>query len=157
MNGFFQTAARISLVVAFALAITACGEPTGDAPANTEPEFHVYGYDRALDEKIGQTVFEETCATCHDGGDARAPHTAMLRLMSAESIFKAMTEGAMQSQAEGLSEDEKTRVAEHLADHRIGDRAATPEPLMCTGQAATFDVNEPPAWPGPRGRRHPAN
>lgn len=144
----------------FTLALMSCGAPESEAPAEldtSEAPYHIYGYEKALDEKVGEGVFNDVCATCHDGGDLRAPHTAMIRLMSAESILKALNQGAMQAQAEGLSQDEKTRVAEYLADHRMGDQAAAPEPLMCEAGTADFDMSQPPAWPGwglTRGNTH---
>jgi polyvinyl alcohol dehydrogenase (cytochrome) len=115
---------------------------------SSEPTVHRYGYDQAIHEEAGAKLFNETCAGCHDGQDRHAPHTAMLRLMSAESILHALTEGAMQQQSQGLSIDDKTRVAEYLADHRIGDKQSYSEPIACQGDAAEFDMTALPVWPG---------
>lgn len=127
-----------------------CDEPAEhpDTTAVGAPAIHQYGYDQAINEEVGQALFKETCAQCHNGQDPRAPHTEMLRLMSADSILKSLTEGAMQLQARGLSEGDKVRVAEHLADHRIGAKAANVHSVACEGDRTSFDMDAPPAWPG---------
>jgi polyvinyl alcohol dehydrogenase (cytochrome) len=72
----------------------------------------------------------------------------MLRLMSAESILNALTNGAMRTQAENLSQAEKIQVAEFLADHRIGDTQTQTKPIACEGNRDRFDIDAPPTWPG---------
>jgi polyvinyl alcohol dehydrogenase (cytochrome) len=144
------------LAAAFVLALAGCSEPAPEADtptaaptaANDRSGVHEYGYQQSITEEAGQAVYEEVCADCHDGGDFRAPHKSMVRLMSAQSIYKALTQGAMQLQGADLADEDKIRVAEYLADQRIGDITNVPEPAMCTGEAAEFDMNEPPVFPG---------
>ncbi len=133
-----------------ALSFVGCDQASDQdtVPVNKQLGVHSYGYERQINEPAGQSVYEEYCATCHNGGDARAPHKSMIRLMSAESIHKALTLGAMQAQAEELSAQDKIRVAEYLGDERIGDGGDITQPAMCTGDAAVFDLNEQPVWPG---------
>jgi polyvinyl alcohol dehydrogenase (cytochrome) len=132
----------IGVYLCLILALAGCNAPDVD-----ESNVHSYGYDQAITEEIGRALFNETCAGCHYGQDRHAPHTAMLRLMSAESILKALTVGAMQSQAQHLSASDKIRVAEHLADHRISDKQNNVEPVACTDALAVFDIAAPPVWP----------
>ena len=148
MMQFRQALTGAGLV--FVLGLVGCEEaPEADAvPVNEQLGVHSYGYARQIDEPAGKAVYEEYCATCHDGGDMRAPHKSMVRLMSAESIHKAMTEGAMQLQAEDLADSDRVRVAEYLADERIGDSGDVSPPAICTGEAANFDMTEQPVWPG---------
>ncbi|MDH3641107.1 MAG: PQQ-binding-like beta-propeller repeat protein [Gammaproteobacteria bacterium] len=75
----------------------------------------------------------------------------MLRLMSAQSILYALTDGAMRALTQDLSIADKTRIAEHLADQRLSDlpdKIANAKPVACTGEAARFDMGAPPVWPG---------
>lgn len=117
-------------------------EPSGEVLA-----VHEYAYEKVLGDSPGKAVYEENCAQCHDGGDFRAPHSAMLQLMSPESIHTALNEGVMQLQAEALSDEDKISVSEFLADVRMGVGGADQAPKACEGDAAVFDMNEPPAWP----------
>ena len=51
-------------------------------PGDSAEGVHTYGYSRKIEEPRGEDVYEEACATCHDGGDYKAPHRSMLGLMS---------------------------------------------------------------------------
>ena len=70
-------------------------------------------------EKKGEALYEENCASCHDGGVHRGPNKSMVALMSANSIFKALTDGVMTSQAQALSDEEMQRVAEYFSNSRL--------------------------------------
>ncbi len=133
-----------------ALVLTGCDQlsPEQETAFGDPERGHEYSYPQMIEEPRGEAVYEEYCAQCHDGGDFRAPHKSMIQLMSAESIVKALNEGAMQLQAEELSGEDRVRVAEYLADKRVGNSVGRPEPVSCTGSAAEFDFDEPPAWPG---------
>lgn len=122
-------------------------EPTGTIDV-AEPAIHEYGYERTITDESGAELFNESCAQCHYGQDRHAPHTAMLRLMSAESIHRALTDGAMRAQAQHLRASDKVRIAEHLADQRMGTGQSRIEPIACVGEADVFDVDAPPTWPG---------
>lgn len=140
------------LACSLLLALAACEEsiqPQNASPqASERAEYHTYGYGRNLDEPAGEAVYEENCAGCHDGGVNRGPHKSMIRLMSAESIYKALTEGTMQMQAENLSHEDRVHVAEYLADKRIGAGHIQPSPDVCADDASDLDMVQPPAWSG---------
>lgn len=96
----------------------------------------------------GAPVYAENCASCHQGGDRRAPHEDMLRLMSPASIVAALTDGAMKLQGEPLSGTEKVAVAEYLAGVPLGAAKAAAAPPQCSADRAAFDFADLPAWPG---------
>ena len=96
----------------------------------------------------GGKIYTDNCASCHEQGLDRAPHRAMLLLMSPDSIYRALTQGVMQSQSAGLSDKDKLAVAEFLGGGEIGDLATSPEPAQCKDQSNQFDYNEPPVFEG---------
>lgn len=93
-------------------------------------------------------IYTNNCASCHEQGLDRAPHRAMLLLMSPDSIYRALTHGVMQSQSAGLSDEDKIAVAEFLGGGEIGDMTTSPEPTQCEGESNQFDYNEPPVFQG---------
>ncbi len=93
----------------------------------------------------GQELFHTVCATCHDHGIGNAPATAILRYMSSGSIYKAMTQGAMQVQSAGFSDADKQAVARYLGGTAMGGDQALAPP-QCSGEAAAFDYSEPPVF-----------
>lgn len=96
----------------------------------------------------GGRAYVEICAGCHQGGIERAPDLAMLQMMSPRSVYRAMAEGVMQIQAEGLSDAEKVEVAEFVTNASLDDAATSAGPPVCEGEAAAFDYNEPPEFTG---------
>ncbi len=92
----------------------------------------------------GAALFGKHCASCHYGGVYKAPHFSWLELMPARSLYGAMTQGVMRSQAATLSDEEKVQVVEYLTQRRY-DPAALAEassPPLCSGDAARFDAGE---------------
>src|SRR5215472_3042761 len=59
-------------------------------------------------------LYRERCASCHEGGVARAPDVASLKQMSAAAIKSALTGGSMRTQSEGLSAAEIDAVSRFL-------------------------------------------
>src|SRR5690242_19418402 len=47
----------------------------------------------------GEAVYRETCAVCHDARVPRAPDPYILRTMPPSAIYRALTTGAMRTQA----------------------------------------------------------
>jgi hypothetical protein len=76
-------------------------------------------------------LIDQRCAACHGNPDANrppdvegSPSAATLRKMSAESIFQAITTGAMRVHAEDISDDVKRAMAEFLSGRKLGNIAA---------------------------------
>ncbi|MGE3692846.1 MAG: PQQ-binding-like beta-propeller repeat protein, partial [Novosphingobium sp.] len=53
-----------------------------------------------------------------------------------------------QPQGSALSEEQRTQVAEYISGRKLGASAAQTALNMCSGQAARFDMYEPPAFTG---------
>lgn len=130
-------------LVALAFLMFGCSE---DSVAPAEPE----AQPNPLAEQIaaGETVYEELCVGCHEGGVAKAPHISMLQIMSSDSILEALTNGVMQQESADLSAAEKEAVSVYLAGAALGTAEQFPV-VACEGDAAAFDLNKPPqmtAW-----------
>jgi polyvinyl alcohol dehydrogenase (cytochrome) len=95
----------------------------------------------------GQRIFQEHCASCHESGASRAPLLSFLQDFAPQSVYRALTEGVMRPQGAQLSDRERVSVAEYVTNRRL---SATPAVATrsCTGEAARFDVDAPPAFAG---------
>src|SRR5215510_257669 len=51
----------------------------------------------------GAAIYKERCASCHDMPEGRVPSLTTIKAMRADAIYIALTGGAMQKQAQGLS------------------------------------------------------
>src|SRR6185436_7377616 len=51
----------------------------------------------------GAAIYKERCASCHDAPEGRVPSINAIKAMTGEVIFVALTNGAMKTQAQGLS------------------------------------------------------
>ncbi|MGE3691662.1 MAG: c-type cytochrome, partial [Novosphingobium sp.] len=120
----------------------------GAAHAASEPAKDWTGRDPALEKLPGAAIYRENCASCHDAGVNRAPQRGNLGDMTPEAILGALTQGAMQPQGSALSEEQRTQVAEYISGRKLGASAAQTALNMCSGQAARFDMYEPPAFTG---------
>ncbi len=84
----------------------------------------------------GRAVYEARCASCHDspGTQARIPARGELAVRSPESIVSAMFEGAMLTQASGLSMDEGRALARFITGKEFS-AAADPAAGKCAAPA----------------------
>ena len=73
----------LSLVLAAPLALA-------DQPVSTEPD--------------GAALYQQHCASCHEGGVAKAPQLSLLQIMPPTSILRAMQGGVMQTQAAAMTD-----------------------------------------------------
>ena len=62
-----------------------------------------------------EKIYQKNCASCHEGGVAKAPHRMFLEMMPTDAIYSSLTEGIMISQAKNLSAESKEKLAEHLS------------------------------------------
>lgn len=138
--------------------LAACGQdpekPAEPAPVvkSAEAPSKAYRGDfEVLDAETagrGGEIYTTVCAACHDQGLNRAPQRAMLSLMTPESVHRALTEGVMQIQAEGLSDEDKVKVAEYVSGRKMGAAGTVAPPLMCEAKPDWFDADRPPALAG---------
>lgn len=137
----FQTLVRI-FRAGFTLGVGAALW-TIPAASAAEAGFGFTGHGTAL----GERVYREHCAACHDSGAARAPQPMLMQDMTPRAIHRALTEGVMRAQGAALSADEKRAVTEYLTG-RTPQQTAAREPNRCTGRHAAFDLAEPPPFTG---------
>ena len=96
----------------------------------------------------GSALFQQKCAVCHGGnGDGRAPAASAFRLMSADSIVRALESGLMRQQGLALNLEEKRLVAEFLSGRKIGEATQTGNTGLCPVGAAAFALGGT-AWNG---------
>ncbi|MEQ1948592.1 MAG: PQQ-binding-like beta-propeller repeat protein [Bryobacteraceae bacterium] len=100
----------------------------------------------------GNRLFDQSCTTCHGNANVeRAPAPAVLRGMTPEKIYEALTTGAMQVQAKDLADDAKRAIAEYLGDRKLGAALVAGSKLMpnqCAANPALADISSKPAWNG---------
>ena len=51
----------------------------------------------------GAAIYKERCASCHDAPQGRTPALSVIKQMTGEAVYLALTAGAMKEQASGLS------------------------------------------------------
>ncbi len=99
---------------------------------------------QADDSHPGFAVFQQGCASCHGGGDARAPRLGILRAMSADDLRYALTEGLMAQQGSALSARDRATVIEYLAAPEVAHEAWIAD-IMCTEDRRLVDLSQPAA------------
>jgi polyvinyl alcohol dehydrogenase (cytochrome) len=96
-------------------------------------------------------LFEQSCATCHgNAAIEKAPDPSVLRQMSPEAVYKALTSGAMVPQAEKLSDAQKRIIAEYLSGRNLveGSGDAAQMANKCVSNAPITSLSATPAWNG---------
>jgi polyvinyl alcohol dehydrogenase (cytochrome) len=133
-----------ALLIAFAAMIANLGTPAQAGPVQ-DPTRQSPGLPNAARFPEGETVYRVQCASCHEGGIARAPQRVLLGYMTADRIVEALSSGAMRSQGSALSERQRIDVAQYLSGQKIGSSVAY-APVACTGKHAAFDRAQVPAY-----------
>ena len=65
---------------------------------------------------VGGALYAQHCAACHDGNMVRAPQRYVLENVSPSTLLAAMIDGPMREVAADLSLEQKTAVAEYIAE-----------------------------------------
>ena len=95
-------------------------------------------------------LFDQRCLTCHGRTDVpRAADPAVLRRMTPEHVYAALTTGVMQTQAEGLSDADRRAIAEYLGDRKLGAGPAGDVASManhCSTNPPIGDLTTSPMW-----------
>ncbi len=102
-----------------------------------------------LSAQDGSTLYDRTCASCHNGGNDRAPSRDALRSMSADRVLAAMETGPMISMAVRLTTADRRAIAEFVSGKAIGQALVTTPSTkaMCPGASGGFTI-ESAAWTG---------
>ncbi|MCB2048263.1 MAG: PQQ-binding-like beta-propeller repeat protein [Novosphingobium sp.] len=126
----------------FAASNAAASEQTGPLSLMTTSQGLGENY------QIGQKVFQQTCAGCHNASGGRAPQPSVLRAMRPDVIYKALTQGVMKPVASSLSDAERIAVSEYLAERKMVSAKDVAPPFMCPAKHARFDRMAPPTYAG---------
>src|SRR5512144_258553 len=91
----------------------------------------------------GSTLYDRTCASCHNGGNDRAPSRDALRSMSADRVLAAMETGPMISMAVRLTTADRRAIAEFVSGKPIGQPLVTTPPAkaMCPEASGPLTLN----------------
>jgi cytochrome c5 len=57
----------------------------------------------AAAQSVGETIYKQSCAGCHDNPETRAPSKANLSAMPAQTIAYALSDGKMKTQGQPKS------------------------------------------------------
>jgi polyvinyl alcohol dehydrogenase (cytochrome) len=135
------------------------GQQAEPAPAAGAPPAAGRGA-AAPGTESGLATFQTRCTICHANsvserkgvrGAETAPTTDVIRQMSPERIYQALTTGSMQEHARDLPDVAKVRLAEFMSSRpmgsaRSGDAAAMPN--RCTANPPLSDPGKSPSWNG---------
>src|SRR5215831_11552088 len=96
--------------------------------------------------------FVTHCASCHGGGQVpNAPDVSVLRQMTPDQIYKAITTGPMQGMAQDLSDTAKISIAESLSGRRLRAAETTSADAMqnrCPSNPPLRDPQSGAFWNG---------
>jgi polyvinyl alcohol dehydrogenase (cytochrome) len=100
---------------------------------------------------VGSDLFRRECATCHQGGDNKAPSVDALRSLSPDAVLTALTTGRMAAQAQRLSPADRRAVAEFVTGKALTTATVT-DAGKCSGTApslaASFNKQSWNGWGG---------
>src|SRR5690349_21418172 len=67
------------------------------------------------DPRVGEALYAERCAKCHDAPSGRTPSKAVLQGATRAQISTSLVEGIMAPMARGLSPKQVTSIAAYLS------------------------------------------
>ena len=107
----------------------------------------------AVAKPPGDTLYQQSCAKCHSSAAAsnRAPDLTALMKLSPETIYNAITTGAMATAAQKLSAGEKEVLAAYLGGRPLDLADAGGAKTMrdhCDANAPLENISSGPAWNG---------
>lgn len=90
----------------------------------------------------GAELYKSRCSVCHDGQpQPRMPAHAELTARTPESVYNALTNGAMVTQAIGLGEDERRAIARFVTGKEFST-APSQAAGMCTAPAKPINLED---------------
>ena len=151
-----HTLARLTFIACCAVALV----PWKDAPPVASAQQVPPVPPPAPGTETGIATFQAHCSMCHANsvserkdvrGAERAQTTDVIRQMSPERIYQALTVGSMQEQAKNLSDIEKVRLAEFMSSRPMGSAGAgiaAAMPNQCKANPPLTDPGKSPSWNG---------
>lgn len=92
----------------------------------------------------GQAIYRLRCAACHDNpADTKSPSYETLGKMSYQVISFALTQGKMQAQGAGLSEDERGQLINYLTGRSEVSKETWSQAMSCPGGKAAALKGQP--------------
>jgi len=105
-----------------------------------------------MTEGAGSTIFGNYCENCHGNPKVdSAPSPAMLKQMSPERIYQALTTGDMVTLSKDLTDEQKRDIAEWVGGRKLGATAsgdARAMPNRCASNPPIRDLTSGPSWNG---------
>ncbi len=91
----------------------------------------------------GAALYQQICATCHEGGADRAPTRDALRAMTPDRVLAALESGAMVTMTSRRTAVERRAIAEFVTGKTFSQKLETgPKPeAMCRSGAGQFTLN----------------
>ncbi|HEY7209459.1 MAG TPA: PQQ-binding-like beta-propeller repeat protein [Bryobacteraceae bacterium] len=83
----------------------------------------------AISAQDGAGIYRARCAACHDKPAGRVPTLSALQAMTPAAIVNTLERGSMKTQAAGLTEAERTAVADYLG--HAGPKPESPRANAC--------------------------
>ena len=96
------------------------------------------------DTHPGNALYQENCATCHDGSIEKAPAANWLEMLIPQALLRTINEGIMSEQASHLSEEEKIQIVEYIVRQDRKNFPKEAELNYCKSQDMNFDLREAP-------------
>ncbi|HEY1239988.1 MAG TPA: PQQ-binding-like beta-propeller repeat protein [Bryobacteraceae bacterium] len=96
----------------------------------------------------GSAIYRDRCASCHEGGVARAPQTAALKQMSPANVQFALKSGVMQQQGSALTEAQIRAVSEFVTGKSISKDEFAKQAYCTDAPAALDQALSRPHWNG---------
>jgi polyvinyl alcohol dehydrogenase (cytochrome) len=95
---------------------------------------------------VGGALYAQHCAACHDGNMVRAPQRYVLENVSPSTLLAAMIDGPMREVAADLSLEQKTAVAEYIAERKVSGVNTADAGVACEGAPNHFDLSQTPVF-----------
>jgi len=105
-------------------------------------------YAAAEDDAAAGALYRARCANCHEGGAARAPDRASLKLLPPDRVRAALTSGSMAEQARGLAQPQIDLLVGYLSGPAAQTVAATVAPRCAAPPPALDGALTRPHWNG---------
>ena len=92
----------------------------------------------------GNLLYQENCATCHDGSIEKAPAANWLEMLIPQALLRTINEGIMSEQAAHLSNEERIQIVEYIVRQDRKDFPKEAELNYCDSSNMNFNLKEAP-------------
>src|SRR5215510_6002293 len=133
-----------AILFTIALVASAQQQPPAQPAAQSQALVQVRG-----NEGAGSTIFGNACGGCH-GKIESAPSPAMLKKLTPEKVYEALTTGDMRNQAKDLTDQQKRDIAEWVSGRSLGASVSgdvKSMPNRCSANPPVKDLTAP-GWNG---------